>query len=188
MAQGENQAVEEREQVEESQANEGYGCSCGFTTLDKNDFKRHFFGVVKGEHSSLGRVNVQTGEVIMPPWIKRTPEEKQQSRYAKKDPRSAKGAERTPTKVTDSLADAQRIQVVPRVFTMDYTPIMRAGQQAATKLFGWREDMPLQNFVDTILHHFFADRGIILAGFIVTENATWYKPKESEEEEETDGS
>lgn len=144
---------------------EGYGCSCGFTTDDLGEFRRHLTSkgkVEKGKHKSLGRVNLQTGEVIMPPVKDRTTEQKKASVYGK---RKTDGA--TETTKTTELSAAQQVKFVPRVFTCDYTPVMRAAQEAAIREWGWRSDMPLDNFLDTVLHIAFKDRGIILAGYIV---------------------
>ncbi len=110
----------------QAQAIEGYGCKCGFKTADKNDFGRHLRSAGKrdgrGIHRSIGRINLQTGEVIMPPWSERTEEQKTESRYAKKTD--------TTIKPTDVLANAQELRFVPRVCTTDYTPIMRAAEKA----------------------------------------------------------
>lgn len=74
--------------MEQAQAIEGYGCKCGFKTADKNDFGRHLRSAGKrdgkGVHGSIGCINLQTGEVVMPPWSERTEEQKAESRYAKK--------------------------------------------------------------------------------------------------------
>lgn len=62
----------------EAQAIEGYGCTCGFRTTDNKEIRGHVFNMSrqdgKGTHQSLGRINLQTGEVIMPPFRQRTPE------------------------------------------------------------------------------------------------------------------
>ena len=169
------------EEQSEAQAIEGYGCICGFKTADKKDFTNHLLreGRLdgKGTHQSLGRVNLSTGDVIMPKWVDRTDEQKQESRYAptKKprsgDGRSAKGAERVPIRTTDILSDATQIKYVPRVFTTDYTPVMRMARDIVINKWGWRVDMPLQNMIDTIFYHFFEDRGYTLAGYIISEEA-----------------
>ncbi len=78
--------VEEQEaQMEHSEAQtiEGYGCTCGFKTDNAEELRIHVMrGALmdgKGTHKSLGRINMQTGEVIMPPWNKRAKEQKQRS-------------------------------------------------------------------------------------------------------------
>lgn len=71
---------------------------------------------------------------------------------------------------TTNVADAQEIRVVPRIYTMDYSPMMRAGQDAATRLWGWRANMPLGNFIDTVLYLFFEEKGVTLCGYIVNDS------------------
>ena len=89
---------EEREERGEAQAIAGYGCVCGFKTADKKQFTNHLMFAGrrdgKGIHKSLGRVNLETDEAIMPPWVERSDEQKSESRYAKKKLRS--GDSRTP--------------------------------------------------------------------------------------------
>lgn len=71
---------------------------------------------------------------------------------------------------TTVLAEAQQLRVVPKIFTMDYSPIMRAAQDAATRVWGWRPDMPIGNFLDTVLYLFFEEKGITLCGYIVADS------------------
>ena len=71
---------------------------------------------------------------------------------------------------TTTLENAQEIRVVPRIYTMDYSPMMRAGQDAATRLWGWRPNMPLGNFIDTVLYLFFEEKGVTLCGYIVNDS------------------
>jgi len=141
----------------------GYGCSCGFTTTDAQEFREHVFlrskQDGKGTHRSIGQVDMKTGEVVSPPARNMTKEQRK-AKYGRK-------GDDGEVKPTSDLSIAQQLRFVPRVFTCDYTPIMRAAQQAATREWGWREDMPLDNFLDTCLSIFFKDRGITLAGYIV---------------------
>jgi len=62
---------EERAEHGEAQAVEGYGCICGFKTDNGKELRNHLMAMGKqdgkGAHESLGRINLQTGEVIMPP-------------------------------------------------------------------------------------------------------------------------
>jgi len=62
---------EERAEHGEAQAVEGYGCICGFKTDNGKELRTHLMAMGKqdgkGAHESLGRINLQTGEVIMPP-------------------------------------------------------------------------------------------------------------------------
>ena len=72
----EQEAREAREEHDEAQAIEGYGCICGFKTLNGEEVRTHVMLEAahdgKGTHKSLGRINMQTGEVIMPPWNEST--------------------------------------------------------------------------------------------------------------------
>lgn len=160
----------------------GYACICGFKTSDKKAFTNHVMFAAardgKGTHKSLGRINMNTGDVVQPPWSGRSAEERKKTiRKQQSDDESAGGAKSAKaksdgggTKSTDLLSQTQQIRVVPRVFTMDYTPIMRAAQDAATKFFNWRPDMPLENFIDTCLYLFFFEKGITLCGYIIDES------------------
>ena len=150
-----------------AQTGEGYGCACGFKTADRKGFISHLAREgrkEKGVHKSLGRINLQTNEVIMGPWIQRTKEQKLRSTYGQK----GKEAELT-TRPTDVLQDATQIRFVPRVFTCAYTPIMQMAQACAVNEWKWDSNMNLEDFLDTILYLFFKDRGIILAGYFVEE-------------------
>lgn len=80
---------EEREKNSEAQVIEGYGCICGYTTDDAKDIRTHVMLMSaqdgKGTHRSLGCINLQTGEVVLPPWNKRTKEQKRASTHGKKE-------------------------------------------------------------------------------------------------------
>jgi len=172
----------------------GYACICGWKTTDKEEFTSHCMFQAqkdgKGTHKSLGRVDMKTGEVVMPPDAERSPEQKQQSkqRLNKSDNGGggggggaggggegggggAGGGAKTQTlQATKDIADAQQLRMVPKVFTAGYTPIMRIAQDAAVKYFGWRPDMPFENFIDTVLYLFFKEKGITLVGYIVDDS------------------
>ena len=158
-----------------AQVIEGYGCTCGYSTTDNKEITKHVFNMSrqdgKGTHKSLGRINLQTGEVIMPPYRQRTAEQKRQSKYAKKSGATQGGALAPPQKTTDILANAQELRFVPRVYTTDYSPIIRAAQDAATEFWGWPRDMTLGDFLDTALHFLFMEHGITLAGYTITDEA-----------------
>lgn len=53
---------------------EGYGRICGFKTDDAKEIRTHVMLMSaqdgKGTHKSLGRINLQTGEPVLPPWKK----------------------------------------------------------------------------------------------------------------------
>jgi len=80
--------VEAREKHGKAQAIEGYACVCGFKTDDGKEIRTHVMLMSaqdgKGTHKSLGRINLQTGEIVLPPWNKRTKEQKRQSTYGKR--------------------------------------------------------------------------------------------------------
>lgn len=168
-------------------SNAAYMCSCGFTHPKRSEFRSHVMLAArrdgKGTHKSLGVADLSTGQIIVPPWIERTVEQKQTFKglqASPKEPGNNGKEEKKPVDATtpramspvkaDSPALAQEIRVVPRVFSMDYSPIMRAAQDAATKYFNWRADMPLGNFIDTCLYLFFEEKGITLCGYIVHES------------------
>ena len=71
-------AEHEEQARSEAQAIESYACSCGFMTEDAKEIRTHVMLMGKqdgkGTHKSLGRINLQTGEVIMPSWNKSTKE------------------------------------------------------------------------------------------------------------------
>jgi len=173
------------EKAEEAQAIEGYGCSCGWVTLDKKEFNAHCFNMSrdegKGTHTSIGRVNVQTGEITMPPWRKRTKEQRKASAVARRGKKAEEsvvegvyskgGQSNAPVRTTEILADASQVKFIPRVYTTDYSPIMRAAQEAAHEFWRWPADMTLGDFIDTALHLLFKEHGINLAGYTITEEA-----------------
>jgi len=152
------------------QAVEGYLCVCGFKTSDKGTFTGHIVNKSKHDttqkHESLGRVNMETGEITMPKYVDRTDEQKAISKNARKGKGKGIGGETT-SKQTDDPSIASEIRFVPRVYTADYSPIMRSAQAAAVREWKWRADMPLGNFLDTIIYNFFFEHGIRLASYVV---------------------
>jgi len=156
--------------VSEAQLGDGYGCSCGFITDSLKAFRQHFWHPGKeepGKHKSIGRVNMATGEVTMPPYLERTPEQLALTKQGRNPKVKGKSGKPEPARATDILSNAQEIRFVPRIYTVDYSPIMRGAQDAATKVWGWRQDMPLGNFLDTVVYNFFREHGITLAAYIV---------------------
>ncbi len=71
--------------------------------------------------------------------------------------------------VTDDIAKAHFIKFNAYVFNCRYTRIMHIARVVTIKEWGWPEDMPIGDFIDTILYHFFKDRGITLKDYIVEE-------------------
>jgi len=156
--------VEQVQNETEEQAGEGYGCSCGFKTKDKGQFTKHVMISArrdgKGTHKSIGRVNMLTGEVVLPPWLERTNEQKRHSKFAQE--KKGGGPQQT-----NILADATSLKFVPRVYTVPFTPIMNMAREAAIREWGWPIDMALEDFLDTVIYHMFNDRDITLIGYIV---------------------
>ena len=152
--------------LDESQAGEGYKCSCGYITDDRKKFVGHIISAKRDknhlewhevDHRSLGRVNLQTGEITMPPVAQRTPDQLKETYHGKK---KEKGDRTNLTKTTETLANATEIRLIPRIYTIDYTPIMRIAQEAAVREWGWRQDMPLANFIDTVIYNYFREHGL----------------------------
>lgn len=153
------------------EALEGYLCSCGFTTDDLSTFRGHIAAGSKEKdaHRSKGRVNLLSGEITMPPFAERTKEQKKETSIGKRKKESTSG-DGGGIKVTEILSQASTIKFVPRQMTCTYTPIMASGLEAVTRIFHWREDMPFENFLDTIIYNYLLEHGIQLAGFIVDDS------------------
>ena len=174
-----------------AQIGEGYGCSCGYTTTDKADLGRHFFVEGRkdgpGTHKSIGRVNLETGAVVMKPWNERSDEEKELSTVkrstsdtgastipeeTKPDGNGTKpAAPPSPQKpsMIRTLAETSQIRLIPRSLTINLTPIMQMAYHAACNEWGWPE-YSLEDFFDTCLVMMFRERGIILSGYIVRDD------------------
>ena len=113
----------------------------------------------------------------MPPYEQRNAEQLKQTYSGK---HKEKG-DKTPSSVrtTTLLATASQIKFVPRIYTVDYTPIMRCGQEASIREWGWPEDMPLDDFLDTVIYMCFKEHGITLNTYSV--DTTEDKEKVEEE-------
>jgi len=157
----------------EPQAIEGYGCQCGYKTDDVKTFRTHLLKnrTEPGQHKSIGRVNLMSGEIILPPWEERSSEEKLSSSIGlKKDgPPNPQGKTQAVTAVknTDNLSEASEIRFVPRVYTATLSPILQTAFVAAQRVWGWRNDMPFINFLDTCIYNFFKEHGVTLAAYVV---------------------
>jgi len=166
---------EAREEHGEGQAIESYACTCGFTTEDAKEIRTHVMLASaqdgKGTHKSLGRIDRQTGEILLPPWDKRTKQQKQQSTHGKHARGESTVGTGAPLRTTDVLASAGELRFVPRVYTTDYSPIIRAAQDAAVEYWEWPRDMTLGDFLDTALHFLFMEHGITLAGSTISDEA-----------------
>jgi len=180
-----------------SQSGDGYLCSCGFLTDSKSKFFVHIGQanrkiktlIQKGEtdpalitkHTSKGRANMTTGEITMPPYEDRTKEQKDESNFGRKELKVGKDGKLSPSRTTEILGQASEVRFVPRIYTTTYTPIMMQAQDAATKIWHWRPDMPFENFLDTCLFLFFFEKGIKLGSYEVDSRA-YVKKDEAEPE------
>ena len=99
------------------------------------------------------------------------PKEEQEPR-----PENQESAPKVPQKLGGQAleADDKRpgafIKVVPKVTIIGYTPIMRRAQEAAINEMGWPVDMSLEDFLDTVLYHYFRRKGIRLEAYVVEES------------------
>ncbi|MFA5151712.1 MAG: hypothetical protein WC554_04035 [Clostridia bacterium] len=156
--------------VDEAQAIEGYGCSCGFMTDDKKTFRKHLLlngQKEPGKHKSIGRINLMTKEVTMGPWVERTKEEKDLARYGKNHAATAAAAA---SKGTENFSEATEVRFVPRVYTAPFSNIMICAMEAAKREWKWRPDMPLINFIDTVVYNYFKEHGITLQTYTVNKH------------------
>ena len=177
----------------------GYLCSCGFTTDDKVKFLAHCGSMARKEgadkHHTMGKINLVTGEQIMPPYHQRTKDQIYETKYKKKRPtgpvqsevilgassqqdipfgasdisKKSKGNGNAPKPTitgTNILSDATQLRFIPRVFTCNLTPIMLLGYEVAIRKWGWRPDMPFENFLDTIIYNYMFEHGTQLQGAI----------------------
>ena len=77
---------------------------------------------------------------------------------------TGKEEEKGPKKIVPTVVRLSGLRI-----DAQYTPIMDIAKQAATEEWNWNSDMRFEDFIDTILYHFFKDRGITLQGYIVDE-------------------
>ena len=160
------------------QSGDGYKCTCGYITDNRMKLLGHLrdakHGVLPGGesvvHKSAGRVNMLTGETTMPPYEQRTPEQLKESTFGKKAFKTGADGKPQTIRTTEILANATEVRFVPRIYTCNYTPIMQAAQDAAVKYYSWRKDMPLENFLDTVLYLYFKEHGITLGGYSVDDS------------------
>jgi hypothetical protein len=130
------------------------------------------------EHHSLGRCNMLTGEITMPPYDKRNKIQKEESNLGKRVERLTKNGKVViahekslqSIRTTDVLAQASEIRFIPRIMSCTFTGIMQSGLVAAQREWHWRVDMPWENFIDTVIYNYFYEHGIQLAGYIVDDS------------------
>ena len=68
--------------------------------------------------------------------------------------------------LTTQFEGAAYLQIQPRTFTMTSTIIWQA-QEAAINVWGWPEDMTVEQFLNTFIYIAFKQRGILLGGYQV---------------------
>jgi hypothetical protein len=157
-----------------NQSGDGYKCTCGFITDNRFKLLSHLrFGQQKDgkeAHQTAGRCNLQTGEITMPPYLERTPDQLDETKYGKKAQKVNPDGKITTVRTTEVLAQATEVRFIPRIFSCTYTPIMQAALAAAVNVFHWRQNMPFENFLDTVIYYFFFEHGVQLAGYIVDDS------------------
>ena len=164
--------------ITDGQINDGYKCSCGEVFEKRALFFSHIGRSNKlakkngtPHHDTLGRVDMITGEITMPPYKDRTKEQKNESKHGKRALSLGADGTTRPIRTTDVLAQASEIRFVPRIYSTTYTAIMQQGQDAAVKVWGWRGDMPFENFIDTVIFLYFKEHGIELGRYTVDPKA-----------------
>ena len=159
----------------QSQSGDGYKCSCGFITDTKAKFLSHLAkegrfakrGSIENLHKSEGRVNIITGEITMPPWTQRTPQQQAASLYSKRNQKTSDNRIIN-TRSTDVLSSASEIRFIPRIFSTTYTPIMHQAQDASIRWFGWPQ-LAFEDFLDTVLVKAFKMWGVELGTYKVAD-------------------
>jgi len=144
-----------------------YSCTCGFNTTSLAEFRRHLVIYAregKGLHRSLRSVNQQ------PQTQAQKPEPLLEVKTEEPKPVKTKVDTLAAEKTTTNPQEATQLRIVPRTFTITYTPIMMNAQLAAIREWGWPQNMSIEDFLDTIIYHAFRDRGIILQGYVVADN------------------
>lgn len=96
-------------------------------------------------------------------------------------PSSTDGGDGSKPASQKQVIDASVIKFVPQVVTCPLTPIMQIGKIAAQQQWGWNEKMPWEDFIDTVIYHYFEACGIILQGYVVEEG---FKANTVEQQEE----
>lgn len=92
------------------------------------------------------------------------PSEKKETKTGTKTKSPQSHTSMTSTQVP---AEANALKLVSKVFTLDFTVVMRAGYQAAQDLWGW--DVSFRDFIDTVIFRYFKRCGVTLAGYIIDE-------------------
>lgn len=150
-----------------------YVCSCGFKSQKPLIYGGHIAAWNRkepGKHLPRGKINLKTGEVLLPPVKDRTLEQKKAvDDVSRQKRRAAREAARySASQFTTVLAQAQQIQFVPRIVTVDFSPIMRSAFECSRALWGW--DLEFGDFLDTWFYNSFKEHGVTLTSYIVDED------------------
>jgi hypothetical protein len=153
-----------------------YVCTCGFSHTDPSKFGGHVgHGKLTdpGKHESKGLIDLDTGEVIRPPVVQRDLQQRQEVIRESREKAKArnKSVGSSGPQYTANPAVAQQIQLIPRVITMDFSPIIRAAYECAVNLWGWDHQMSLGDFIDTWLYNTYVEHGVTLTPYIVNESS-----------------
>ena len=194
-----------------------YTCTCGFRDPKPLVVGAHIGRMSRkepGMHTSGGKINVETGEVVLPPVKDRTPEQKHEMQRKsasklkadKKAARSVRLQNQAAIPIaklprTTNLSEASLFRFTPKMIEGVVTPIMIDAREAAIREWGWPADMDWTDFIDTWFYHSFKACGVTLHTYTVDPEAAkgWAKqgiisnngdaePKEGEGEEEQDAS
>ena len=68
---------------------------------------------------------------------------------------------------TPKKVPSKRIKFYGTLIECEYTPLMMLGRTASVEEWNWDANMSIEDWLDTIIYHFFKDRGITLQGYVV---------------------
>jgi hypothetical protein len=165
----------------EPEATKAYVCTCGYKEADWKKFSGHLLAVSRkepGSHHSKGFIDLISGEVIRPPAAQRTLQQKtaveKESREKRRAAQGREPSRPSVTQYTSNLNAAQQIQFIPRVITMDFSPVLRAAYDCARREWGW--DMEFPDWLDTWVYKSYKMVGVTLNDYSIEET-----PEEREE-------
>jgi hypothetical protein len=64
-------------------------------------------------------------------------------------------------------ATSKRLKFYGTLIECEYTPIMMLARTASVEEWNWDANMSMEDWLDTIIYHFFKDRGITIQGYVV---------------------
>ncbi len=133
--------------------------------LDKAIAKRK-----ENQASRLEVKNKKRAELGLPPLEpkpkgEKNVEQQEQSNNGNSKPQS-KPKEANTFRSTMILAEANKVTISPRAFSMA-SSLLWTAMQAAISEWGWPGDMSPEDFLDTYLYLSFKQRGIVLGGYQV---------------------